>query len=496
MKNNLLSNGAFIICLLSLFSCSKEIDNTITVKRENGKDAFARKEAVSSKAAFAKVLAKAVKNADVRKLIKDEAVKKFDTDYDVLLQMVKDKNLSNGKTLINTIAEQSDNKEYIKEIPDNLPLLTLFVPNYYSAEKWTDADIPIIVYRDENNKLIAVSDEGETVEISDTKQPYLPIIVVKNNDRVTTRSLAQNRSNDNTFIFSNGKENFYFIDASFNNLNNKERGARRVDLWQSNPFDAVIVEAYNRTYGCNYCSQRDWIYYGIDARTGLNSGPLSIKFQEAVTAFEPTSTAITSVIGGWDEGNYVFVLTPILGDKNASTVNANNKTIPIRPEDIYLYTERIEHYGLFGMYTRIVRDITGVKPYTFPSPITFVNWDMEKYGDRWGLVLEEYDQTQKITKTFKNTVTFGTNFSATVGSKDKLGASLGASATTTKETTTVYESEEGNDAVGNATIEWTTPVLTLYNNNIIVINDPKTAITYEANTGSMKISFEPVRVAP
>lgn len=478
----------------ALFSCSKEMEDSV-VKDNEVVSTSARKASVDAKIELAKVMAKAVKNPEIRKLIRTEAIKKFDNDYDVLLQSVKNNKLSSGKVLLEAIADYADDKDRVKRIVDDLPLLTFFIPNYYSAEKWKEDDVPIIVVRNNDNKLIAISEKGEMVELSDKEQPYLPFIVVKMNDKVVTKNnLAGGRVNANDFIFSNNKGSFYFSDPAFNNINPRGKGARRVDLLNSD-FDPLVVQAYYRALGCNYCAQRDWLYYGIDARSGIDRGPLNVKFQEAVTAFEPVNTGITQVIGGWDEGVYVFSLTPILGDRNASEVNANIKTIPVRPEDIYTYTERIEHYGIFGIYTRIIRDITGVKPYTFPVPVTFVNWDMEKYGDRWGLVLEEYDQTVTITKTFKNTVTFGANFTVTAGSKEKVGASLGASATTTKETTTVYQSQEGNDVVGNATIEWTTPILTHYAKNYVSL-DPMAANSYEANTGSMRISFEAVRVAP
>ena len=478
-----------------MFSCSDKIEESV-IKNDNAATTqSARKEAIDAKIELAKIMAKAVKNPEIRELIRKESLKKFDNDYDVLLQFVKNNKLSSGKTLLEAISDYTENKGRLKEIANDLPLITFYIPDFYSADKWTENDVPIIAVRNNENKLIAISSEGEIAELSDKEQPYLPFIVIKTNDKVVTKGkMSGAKMSAENFIFSNEKESFYFLDHAFNNINPKDRGARKISLWNSD-FDPLIVEAYNRTSGCNYCSQRDWIYYGIDSRAGLNSGPLNVKFQEAVTAFEPINTGIVDVIGGWDEGTYVFVLTPALGDRYATQVSANNKVIPISPQDIFTYTERIEHYGLFGMHTRIVRDITGVKPYTCPAPITFVNWDMEKYGDRWALVLEEFDQTVTITRTFKNTVTFGANFSANAGTKDKIGASLGVNATTQKETTTEYQSEEGNDAVGNATIEWTTPVLTNYQKNLVAV-EPMVGSSYEAITGAMRVSFEPVRVAP
>ena len=130
---------------------------------------------------------------------------------------------------------------------------------------------------------------------------------------------------------------------------------------------------------------------------------------------------------------------------------------------------------------------------------------MEEYGEKWTLIAEEYDQLKETTSTFVDTNKYGLNFSATAGSKDKLGASLGASGEFTKQTTISYKTNDGNDALGSAFVRFTDPVITRRKNPETLtwqwegveypIVIPGETQTYELTTGSLLISFEAVRVA-
>jgi hypothetical protein len=101
----------------------------------------------------------------------------------------------------------------------------------------------------------------------------------------------------------------------------------------------------------------------------------------------------------------------------------------------------------------------GVKTYTPSNPVTFTDWDMETYGDRWTMIVEEQDPAITITKVHQNTVTYGTNFAATAQFTKKIGATFGGSATFVNGTTTTYSSTEGNDELGTAVVTWSSPYL-------------------------------------
>lgn len=455
-----------------------------------------RKKLAGYKVQAAKILARAVKDEGVRQLIKNESLKKFNGDYDVLFQLVQDKKVKNEKSLYASLASFADSPQQFKEVVDNLPLLTVYVPTFFSAEKWNTAtQIPIVAVRDEDDRLIAFNDKGESVELSSKEEPNIPIVVIKINDRVTTKSpnikSANGRFAENGFIFTNGKDNFYFIDESVNNINPKKRGAR-IAL-SNNGIDPVVTEAYVKSIGCNNCYQRDWIYYGINPASGQDRGALRYKFKEAITQIEPENTGVLDAMGGWDEGGFVINVNAMFGSRNQAVKESQQKVFAVNSGDLFTYREEIRHRGIFGINTYIVRIVEGVKPYKLSSPVTYDVWDMEEYGDKWTLAVEEYDQETEITKTFKDTNKFGFNFTATAGSKEKLGASLGATGDFSKETTVTYKSTDKNDILGQATVRYTDPVITATGNIPFLSNY---SITYEATTGSMKVSFETVRVAP
>jgi hypothetical protein len=483
------------LSILVVTSCKPKMGEVNVTPKENSSGV--RKMVASYKVQAAKILAKAVNEEGVRKLIKDEALKKFNGDYDVLFQLVQGKAVKNKKTLYSVLEELADSPEEFKKISDNLPLLTIYVPTFFSAEKWNTAtQVPIVAVRDEEDRLIAFNDKGESVELSPKEEPNIPIVVVKLNDRVTTKKpdtkSANGQTASNNFLFDNGRNSFYFIDESVNNLTPKSKGGRTA--FYDSGIDPVVKDAYNRSIGCGNCYQKDWIYYGINPASGQNSGPLSYKFKEAITEIEPTNTALLDAMGGWDEGAFVIVVNAMFGSRTLTTKESISKNIPVNSEDLFTYREEIRHRGIFGINTYIVRIVEGVKPYRTPDPVTFDTWDMEEYGDKWTLVAEEYDQETEETKSYRDTNKFGFNFSVNAGSKEKLGASLGATGDFSKETIITYKTTNINDALGQAYVRYTDPVIT--GSGVLPFSSIFYSTTYQATTGSLNISFETVRTAP
>ena len=75
----------------------------------------------------------------VRSLIREEALKQFNNDYEVLYQMIKDRPVNGSKTFRDLLRERTGGSEsLLKEIEKQLPLLTIMVPelpnNSFSAE--------------------------------------------------------------------------------------------------------------------------------------------------------------------------------------------------------------------------------------------------------------------------------------------------------------------------------------------------------------------------
>ena len=154
-------------------SCQPQFDEGDIVPISNLSNA--RQKIGEDKVQIAKVLAKAVKNLDVRALLKEEALKKFDGDYDVLFQLVKNKKLKNNKTLVDFITEKAESPAQFRKSIDALPLLAIYVPTFFSAEKWdVENQVPVVAVRDADDKLIAFNDKGETAELSLQKSQTFP----------------------------------------------------------------------------------------------------------------------------------------------------------------------------------------------------------------------------------------------------------------------------------------------------------------------------------
>ncbi|WP_152572110.1 hypothetical protein [Jejuia pallidilutea] len=111
---------------------------------------------------FGRAFAQALKESpELRQFIKQEALKQFNKDYDVLYNLVKHKPVSgkpstrqkNGSvnSLDGLMQNYFEEKGTLDDIQSQLPLLTVFVPklpeNSFSAESWDPNDpsqIPVV----------------------------------------------------------------------------------------------------------------------------------------------------------------------------------------------------------------------------------------------------------------------------------------------------------------------------------------------------------------
>ncbi|MEM6831125.1 MAG: hypothetical protein AAF551_11475 [Bacteroidota bacterium] len=149
-----LSTVFFIVALTGLlWSCEDtEIQNQPT---EDQSDAVMELEHSSKeqlKRAFATSLAKSVaESKSLRQLIKEQSLRKFDNDYDILYELVKNEPVEDGRTLQQLIEKNLASAFDLSLIEKELPTLTIFVPSLpndaFSAEIWDiDTQIPLVGY--------------------------------------------------------------------------------------------------------------------------------------------------------------------------------------------------------------------------------------------------------------------------------------------------------------------------------------------------------------
>ena len=168
--------------------------------------------------AIAKALAASMGEESVRTLIKTEALKKFDGDYDILYQKIGNQNVG-GKTL-NTVLNEYSQKGNgssrtlpIGQIATQMPLLNISVP--VNAEKWNTSNFeplvvisPSSVVKDETKLTVvkAYDKAGKVHWLDAKKAPDFPVVVVGLNERVQVLANGQTELKKGLVFASNGED--------------------------------------------------------------------------------------------------------------------------------------------------------------------------------------------------------------------------------------------------------------------------------------------------
>lgn len=210
-----------LIYSISLLSCSKCLLQEIPVTDEELRD---NSEMIRS---YSKILATSLSDLSIRKLIKDEAQKQFDGDYDILIRNfnempvpigtrdIKVKEFLTG-TYLQMRSSDTEGMEELLEMIDNLqsqiPNLQISVP--VCCENWNvDEYIPLVTYlpcdytEDSYIELEAFDNEGNIYTLSAIEEPQNPVIVVSVSERV---------NNKGEFIYDSnrGYTSDYFTDQT------------------------------------------------------------------------------------------------------------------------------------------------------------------------------------------------------------------------------------------------------------------------------------------
>ncbi|TGE16836.1 hypothetical protein [Hymenobacter elongatus] len=444
---------------------------------------------------FAKTMAKALTKKEVREAIKAQSIQYFDKDYDVLFSQLKQAKVGRQKTLYSYLDSLSQSGIALGRIATNLPLLNIYVPQFPNQEWDAATQVPLVAVRDAQDRLIAFNQDGEQAELDPKEQPNIPVLVIKDNERVLAGRGAPSTKNHGDFLFKDGEVSYYFLDNEYNGVQSSI-ATRKVGLYDPSAPDYKVREAFGIGNTCQNCAQRDWIYYNINVSGGQSEGTLNSNFEEAITAMRFENLAGFTTIGGWDEGNYEFWINGFFGGSSPTTLTPNFKNLSVSADNLFTYHMERRTKGIFGWNSYYVKVVDAPKEYTFTVPVKFVPWDMKKYGDTWGMMLEEYDPTVTEKKTYKHTTTVGTNWKldASTGTDIKVGGSLGGSTTNQKEYTVEYESQTGNDRLGGVVVSFNSPVITRLQGGELVWLEPNTVWTNELTSGTVIMSFETVRV--
>jgi hypothetical protein len=472
--------------LIFLYACEDKTLNDIP-ETSTSNESYEDREA--KRIAFGKTFAKALENVELRNLIKNEAVKEFDKDTEVLFQLIKDSKLSSGISVFEYLVSIHKGDISLDRIVSDLPILTISVPHLarFSATTWdVDNQIPSVVVvpnkgpDGKKSELLPSFDyKGEEKVLSRKVFPGEPVLVIKDSERVVAKSGKNARLMGNeSFAFENDKFLFAFWDESFDNSKAKKDSAAARWFYYST-FDPKLRFAKDN----NLQYQRDYVYYNIAPELGVNTGTFQSDYAEFLTSMKFASTGAASTVyddpsTDWSDGNFEFSFYAYFVD-DKTKLGSVQKGFNVPFNDLFQWEE--------GPNGSIV--VTGLKECMFPgSGHMIASWDMQKYGDTWKLTFYEQDQQTNQTIQVNTSVTssFGTNYSN--GQKD--GANFGSTSSngTTYAVNYSLSITGGPDQLYDALIVWKDKVL-LTKDVIPLIGT--WGRSYEASTGTLIVSIEP-----
>lgn len=469
--------------LLALFiagSCSNDMieknDNSSLIAEDNGEI-----DLNSLKSEFSFALARVLNESeDARELIKEEAIKQFDHDYDVLYMLVKEKQLNRGGTLEELVSEYMS-KENLQALYKEMPTLTIFVPSLpediFSAEKWNVAqEIPCVAYKDKENQILFVDNSGKVNLLRNNEVPAFPIVVVKPSERVVLSS-ASTRNSGNSYVIQGGNGmNFVFEYDEFNNITPLKANTRIAEIPDKlkKAFDAKKYADLNGIW------QRDYIYYDIATMNGI--GAFKKNISECIYSFELVgnpNTVYKSISDQdddpkyhdewdgrsqgrgnqwywWYNGNYEFVVKLYVSN-NQLVSNEIIKILSISPEDLFELDLKPNGSGRNVFPTRVV----GIKSYkkyylSESEPLPLFDWNLENYSSAIKISIQEKDIETTEQRVVETTSTFATNFnfSAEYSTVVKLGAQFGVSSTKEQRVSTTVTTYLNSDELGDVIVNF------------------------------------------
>jgi len=187
--------------------------------------------------------------------LKEEAIKKFDKNYNVLYYLVKDRKIKE-KTFRELLVETSS-EEQISQIENNVPLLNILIPEIalfnIKAENLEikDNEIPVAVKK-ENGTYLYLNGKMEMI-VPKGEIPDFYVLVVRENDRVDPTSISYNKiTNIAASKVPNLEKQIRFLSPEYDNINNNENNnisnISANTYVENNNIHPIVLESYNYFY--------------------------------------------------------------------------------------------------------------------------------------------------------------------------------------------------------------------------------------------------------
>lgn len=224
-------------------------------------------------------------NESARVLLKNEAMRQFDNDYDVLFANASGMVVADGKTFAEMIQEALGETATVEDILSLVPTLTIYVtditwldPDGFRADRWDTSDSRVsVTYIGTGKECEKLYANGSFIgRIEPYTIPGGPVLIVKKSERVrasvSTRSgedvsyeYIADAYNPECNIPDTKYNNYYTGPYTWNWLEGQTPGehAETMTISMLNSINPDIISAYEMFKTHQYALQNDYICYGM-----------------------------------------------------------------------------------------------------------------------------------------------------------------------------------------------------------------------------------------
>lgn len=530
MKNSVL---IALLSFIFIFSCSEpEFGDEPNLDVNNISLKSSSNDYYELKKKFAIALHKAMKDhQEVRQFIKDEALKKFNGDYDVLYNYVSDARVA-GSSFRDIIASYYENESDLTELENAVPSLTIFVPKLpedsFSAENWNVAEeVPLVAIRQlGSNKVPLISSDETSYLLPGGIIPSFPVVVLKRNERITLPNQPSYNNLDTREITGTNGFRFKFFAPIFNNIFPPMEIV--IDGTPDYLIDAWQVNGENQNLGWH----RDYIYYQLQPTSA--EGPYINDYTEFITDFkieapngmealkkiadtplvsndnnndpslDPigiTHPSIFSQATFWTDGAFEFGVNVMIDgiasfDPESGMNNGQNEYLSIGidalPTD--LFDIEYDSFQFVGLTFYVA---TGIDTKLFRERHMIFRWSIHDDSNRWKFLFQEIDTDVDAQKTESFTTKRNVNFEYTLTDVKKLGIKLGGEQEITSTSSFGINWKDTSDDLEQQFVEFGDNVIIDENSVEIPGWFPLNLKWYELrryDTGDVSFSLMPIKV--
>lgn len=522
-----------LMCSLSACESDDNVSGVLDAKSNVSDLTISETDAQKS---FAKILSIAVaKNEALRTFLKSEAEKQYDKDYDVFYPFVKDKTVTDGKTLRDILVSYSSENE-IATIEKNLPLLTVMIPDLasfgaFSINKWDTSDEQVAVtYAKDNDNSVFYAEGDSLLSLPKGDLPNFPFMVVKSNERMKVVGKEATRSGGYADMNAN---KYDFVDSAFDGTkscetrakfsNYNEDNTEKPYLKEADGLDKRCITAYNNHYIDKYLIDREYVYYDLSPNNKEN-GKLDPNVREKLYKFRidplkygsisdkqigedphlkneayykkghPSDEQIAKDL--WTDGAYEIVFQVYLGNSSMT----ETKTISVNGSDLFyiskFHVTKQHHTGFRHSkwwYTTTPKDLMG-KWVDVSSENLYLTgtWDLSNSPVSMYIKFFEKDNGTIKTTTSSYTTSYTTKADVSGSGKyDKESFNLGFSSQVSEQKTFTisYQYKDEDDDLGSLYLNFKDP--------IIISDKYASSKGYEINslsTGAIDVVIAPTSI--